>query len=70
MQALDTMRKIEEMKRYVRVTLDKLEGILADLVRNDDNWQDWTFQQLGEALEKWTVRNPMSLGEKKKSRKR
>ena len=36
-QALDTMGKIKEMNRYVRVTLDKLQGIRADLVRNDDN---------------------------------
>ena len=39
-QALDTMGKIKEMNRYARVTLDKLQGIRADLVRNDDNWQD------------------------------
>ena len=51
-QALDTMRKMKEMSGYVRVTLDKLHGIRADLVRNDGNWQDWEFQQLVEALEK------------------
>ena len=39
-QALDTMGKIKEMNGCVRVTLDKLLGIRADLVRNDDNWQD------------------------------
>ena len=43
-QALDTMRTKKEMNGYVRVTLDKLEGIRADLERNDDNWQDWKFQ--------------------------
>ena len=37
-QALDIMGKIKEMKGYVRVTLDKLQGIQADLVRNDENW--------------------------------
>ena len=51
MQALDTMGKIKEMNGYVRVTLDKLQGIRADLVRNDDNWQGWKFQQSVEALE-------------------
>ena len=60
-QALDTMGKIKEMNGYVRVTLNKLQGIRADLVRNDDNWQDWKFQQLVEALEKWAVRNPTPL---------
>ena len=58
MQTLDTMRKIKEINDYARVTLDKLQGIQADLVRIDDNWQDWKFQQLVEALQKWTVRNP------------
>ena len=47
----------------MRVTLDKLQRIRADLVRNDDNWQDWKFQQLAEALEKWTVRNPIPLSD-------
>ena len=31
-QALDTMGKIKEMNGYVKVTLDKLQGIRADLV--------------------------------------
>ena len=43
MQALDTMGKIKEMNGYVRVTLDSLQGIQADLVKNDGNWQDWKF---------------------------
>ncbi|PFX32660.1 hypothetical protein AWC38_SpisGene2462 [Stylophora pistillata] len=42
-QALDTMRKIKEINGYVRVTLDKLPGIRADLVRLDDNWHEWAF---------------------------
>ena len=57
------MGKIKEMNGYVRVTLDKLQGIRADLVKNDYNWQDWKFQQLVEALEKWTERNPIPLSD-------
>ena len=68
-QALDTMGKIKEMNRYVRVTLDKLQGIRADLVRNDDNWQDCKFQQLVEALETWTLRNPIPLSDKRNPEK-
>ena len=68
-QALDTMGKIKEMNEYVRVTLDKLQGIRAALVRNDDNWQDWKFQQLVEALEKWTLRNPIPLSDKQNPEK-
>ena len=35
-----------------------LPGIRADLVRLDDDWQDWGFTWLVEALRKWTERNP------------
>ena len=69
MQALDTMGKIKEMNGHVRVTLDKLRGVRADLVRNDDNWQNWKFQQLVEALEKWTVRNPIPFSDKRNPEK-
>ena len=65
MQELDTMEKLKEMNGYVRVITDKPQGIQVDFVRNDDNWQDWTFQQLIEASEKWTVRNPIPLSDKK-----
>ena len=67
--ALDTMRKITEMNGYVTVTLDKLQGIRADLVRNDDNQQDWKFQQIVETIEMWTLRNPIPLSDKRISEK-
>ena len=39
-QALETMNKLNEINGYMRLTLDKLSGIRADLVRLDDNWQE------------------------------
>ena len=45
------------------MTVDKLEGIRSDLVRTDDNWQDWKFPEIIEALRKWTVRNPVKQEE-------
>ena len=57
-QALETMGKLGEVNGYVRMTLNKLEGIRGDLVRTDDDWQKWKFDQLVEVLQKWTVRNP------------
>ena len=57
LQALETMGKIREVNGYVRMTLDKLEGIRGDLVRTDDKWQHWDFPHLLEALRKWTIRN-------------
>lgn len=38
MQSLDTRIIKKEKNGYVRVTLDKLQGIQADPVRNDDKW--------------------------------
>ena len=58
-QALDTTGKLREINGYVRVTLDKLPGIIADLVRLDDDWQEWTFPQMLETLRKGCDRNPL-----------
>ena len=38
---LGTMGKLREIKGYVRITLDRLGGIRANLVRMDDNWKNW-----------------------------
>ena len=51
----------EKAKRsYVRLTLDRLPGIRADLVRLDDNWQEWDFCQLVDSLRRWTERKSCS----------
>ncbi|XP_068723854.1 uncharacterized protein [Montipora capricornis] len=52
------MGKLREVNGYIRMTLNKLEGIRGDLERTDDDWQESKFDQLVEALRKWTVRNP------------
>ena len=46
------------------MTLDKLDGIRGNLVRTDDDWQEWEFLQLLEALRKWTIRNPPKTEER------
>jgi hypothetical protein len=58
------MGKISQVHGFVRPTLDKLPGIRSDLVRLDDEWQDWGFTQLVEALRKWCERNPIVIEEK------
>ena len=50
----------------MRTVLDRLLGIRSDIVRHDDNWQEWEFLQFVTALEKWTQRNPISNNEIKK----
>ena len=52
------MNKLRDINGYIKITFDKLPGIHANLVRLDDDWQDWGFTQLVEALRKWTERNP------------
>ena len=64
-QSLETIDKLKEINGYVRLTLNKLQGIRADLVRKDNGWQEWKFPQLVEALESWTGWNPITLKEKK-----
>ena len=46
---LESMGKKKDIRGYVTLTLDKLPGIRADLVRLDDNWQAWRFPQFLEA---------------------
>ena len=46
-----------EISGYVRMSVDKLQGIRGDLVRTDDNWREWGFPKFVEALRKWTERN-------------
>ena len=55
----DTMGKLKEINGYVRLALDKLSGIRADLVRTDDNWKNRKFYELRESLRKWAERNPI-----------
>lgn len=57
--ALETLGKIKDINGYVRITLDKLPDIRADLVRLDEDWQEWGFPHVIEALRKWCERNPV-----------
>ena len=57
MQSLETLGKLTEISGYVRISVDKLQGIRGDLVRTDDNWREWGFPKFVEALRKWTERN-------------
>ena len=60
-QTLESMGKEKDIRGYVRLTLDKLPGIRADLVRLDDNWQEWRFPKLVEALKNGWERNSVPL---------
>ena len=45
----------------MRLTLDKLSSIRADLVRVDDNRQEWDLSNLADSLRRWTDRNPENI---------
>ena len=51
-----------EINGCVRITIDKLPGIRAELVQLDNGWQEWGLEQFLEALTKWTKRNPNLFG--------
>ena len=52
-QSLETLGKFREVSGNVRVVLDKLKGIKADLVRGEERWREWDFGQLLQAIKCW-----------------
>ena len=66
-QALETLGKLKEVNGYVRMSIDKLPGIRGDLVRTDENWQEWDFPKFVYALQGWTERNPVTIRSSDKS---
>ena len=63
-QSLEIMDKLGQVNRNVPLTLDKLSGIRSDLVSRDDEWQEWDFVKLCEALQTWTRRNSIEKEDK------
>ena len=54
---IDTMGELKEINKYVQFTLDKC-GIRTDLVRADDNWQNWGLNELIQEIRKWNEKKP------------
>ena len=69
-QALETMDKLHSVNGYTRTILDRLPGIRADLVRDDESWKDWEFPDLVDSLRCWTERNPVTPGARDNPRDR
>ena len=61
MQSLETLGKLKDVTGNARSVLDKLKGVIADLVRQID-WQDWDFPRLIKALISWKEINPIVSG--------
>ena len=58
-------RKLGQQLKAFHVRLWK-----PSMVRTDDNWQDWEFPHLLEALRKWTTRNPPKPVDDKPARRK
>ena len=52
------------------MTLDKLPGIRADLIRRDEDLRVWNFPHSVHALRKWTTKNPKIIPNPEKGFKR
>ena len=55
------MNKLKEINAYMKLTLDKLPSIRADLVRLDDNWQEWDFAKQVDSLRRLAERKPKNI---------
>ena len=59
-ESLRILQSLNKLDAAVRFTFDKLEVIKIELAMIDDQWSEWSFTQFLEALEKWTLNNPLS----------
>ncbi len=50
--ALQTLRESEMLKGFVLATLNKLPQVKPDIVRTDDNWENWAMEDLLGAMQK------------------
>ena len=66
--ALQTLGEWNMLKGLVLPTLNKLPSIKADLVRTDEEWEEWGMENLIKALQKWLKRNQPEAGKEKRER--
>ena len=55
--ALQTLEEGKKLQGFVMTTLNKLPHVKPDLVRVDENWEEWSMEDLIDALQKWLRRN-------------
>ena len=65
-ESLQTLKSINKLDAAVRFTFDKLGVIKNELAMIDENWCEWSFVQFLEALEKWTINNPIPESQRHK----
>ena len=56
-EALRAMGAHKKVEGLVISSLEKLPHVKPDITRNDENWEQWTYDELLEELRKWLKRN-------------
>ena len=59
-ESLRTLESLNKLDAAVRLTFDKLGVIKNELAMIHEQWSEWSFTQFLEALENWTLNNPLS----------
>ena len=62
--ALNTLNEQAKLDGFVICSLNKLPHVKSDLVRTDDNWEEWNMENLIDNLQKWLRRNKTEEGSK------
>ena len=62
--ALQTLGEGGKLQGFVLSTLNKLPHVKPDLVRVDDNWEEWEMETLISNLQAWLKRNECEDGQK------
>lgn len=55
--ALQTLEEGEKLQGFVMTTLNKLPHVKPDPVRVNESWEEWSMEDLIDALQKWLRRN-------------
>lgn len=55
--ALLSLGEADTLQGFVMSTLNKLPHVKPDLVRTDDNWDEWGMEAFIDGLKKWLKRH-------------
>ncbi len=64
--ALLTLGEAAMLKGFVMTTVNKLPQVKPDLVRMDENWENWDMAGLIDEIRKWLSRHTVDQGEIRK----
>ena len=60
---MGAQKKVEGL---VLSNLEKLPHVELDIMRNDENWEKWTYDQILEGLRKWPQKKSSRRHDNKK----